>query len=197
MAACLRVLDEIETVDEAASVEDARAHAALPEATLVIIDRELPGAQNFVRGLRGSTRTHVIACTSRCDEQELLDVVQAGAMGLLVKETLTPEGLASAVRAAAAGTGVVAPELLSSLLEAFSRVSRDVLEPRGLSLGRLTDREQQVLSLIADGHPTREVARQLCYSERTVKNVLHDIVTKLNVRTRSQAVACAVREGLI
>jgi DNA-binding NarL/FixJ family response regulator len=62
---------------------------------------------------------------------------------------------------------------------------------------RLTDREQQVLALIADGHPTREVAQQLCYSERTVKNVLHDVVTKLNARSRSQAVAFAVREGLI
>jgi DNA-binding NarL/FixJ family response regulator len=62
---------------------------------------------------------------------------------------------------------------------------------------RLTDREQQVLALIADGHPTREVAERLCYSERTVKNVLHDVVTKLNARSRSQAVAFAVREGLI
>ena len=54
-----------------------------------------------------------------------------------------------------------------------------------------------MLSLIADGHPTREVAQRLCYSERTVKNVLHDAVTKLGVRSRSQAVAHAVRDGLI
>ena len=54
-----------------------------------------------------------------------------------------------------------------------------------------------LLALIAAGHPTREVAQQLCYSERTVKNVLHDVVTKLNARSRSQAVAFAVREGLI
>jgi DNA-binding NarL/FixJ family response regulator len=82
-----------------------------------------------------------------------------------------------------------------------SELLRDVLD--GLASGgkpvaaQLTDREQQVLSLIAEGHPTREVAEQLCYSERTVKNVLHDVVTKLNVRSRSQAVAHAVREGLI
>ena len=60
-----------------------------------------------------------------------------------------------------------------------------------------TEREQQVLALIAQGHPTREVALELSYSERTVKNVLHDVVTKLNARSRSQAVAHAVREGLI
>jgi DNA-binding NarL/FixJ family response regulator len=64
-------------------------------------------------------------------------------------------------------------------------------------LSRLTSREQEVLRLVAAGHPTREVARRLCYSERTIKNVIHDVVTKLNARTRSQAVAEAVREGLI
>ena len=62
---------------------------------------------------------------------------------------------------------------------------------------QLTSREQEVLRLVAAGHPTREVARRLCYSERTIKNVIHDVVTKLNARTRSQAVAEAVREGLI
>jgi DNA-binding NarL/FixJ family response regulator len=72
-----------------------------------------------------------------------------------------------------------------------------VLEPRGLSLTRLNAREQQVLRLVAEGLPIREVAVQLRYSERTIKNVIHDVVTKLNVRTRSQAVAQAVREGLI
>ena len=54
-----------------------------------------------------------------------------------------------------------------------------------------------MLRLVAAGHPTREVAQKLCYSERTIKNVIHDVVTKLNARTRSQAVAHAVREGLI
>jgi DNA-binding NarL/FixJ family response regulator len=76
-------------------------------------------------------------------------------------------------------------------------VSREVLEPRGLSLSWLTAREKQVLQLVAEGHPTREVASQLCYSERTIKNVIHDCVTKLHARSRSQAVAEAVRAGLI
>ena len=73
------------------------------------------------------------------------------------------------------------------------------LHPGGvnLRLSPLTSREQEVLRLVAAGHPTREVARRLCYSERTIKNVIHDVVTKLNARTRSQAVAEAVREGLI
>jgi DNA-binding NarL/FixJ family response regulator len=88
---------------------------------------------------------------------------------------------------------VVAPDLLGNLLKSVSAEGVNGRPP----LARLTEREQQVLALIAQGHPTREVAQELCYSERTVKNVLHDVVTKLNARSRSQAVAHAVREGLI
>ena len=87
----------------------------------------------------------------------------------------------------------MAPDLLGNLLKG---VTAEGLNGRP-TLARLTEREQQVLALIAQGHPTREVAQELCYSERTVKNVLHDVVTKLNARSRSQAVAHAVREGLI
>jgi DNA-binding NarL/FixJ family response regulator len=106
---------------------------------------------------------------------------RAGAAGFLCKETLTPDALRAAVRAAASGAVAVAQQALEARL----------------SLSRLTSREQEVLRLVAAGHPTREVARRLCYSERTIKNVIHDVVTKLNARTRSQAVAEAVREGLI
>ena len=87
------------------------------------------------------------------------------------------------------------PDLLEHLL-ANHQSNAEAAASRPVA-AKLTDREQQVLSLIAAGHPTREVAQELCYSERTVKNVLHDVVTKLNARSRSQAVAFAVREGLI
>jgi DNA-binding NarL/FixJ family response regulator len=197
LATCLCGLDEIGTIAEAESIADARDHPSLPEIDLVIVDHELPGTEGFVREVRNITAARVLVYTSRSDEDGLLGVIQAGAVGLMSKQSLTPDALAAGVRAAMTGAGVVAPELLGSLLAGLSRVARDVLEPRGLTLSRLTPREQQVLSMIADGHPTREVATELCYSERTVKNVLHDIVIKLNVRTRSQAVAFAVREGLI
>ena len=85
----------------------------------------------------------------------------------------------------------LAPDLLDRLLRGLAAT------PAPAAPGPLTDREQRVLTLIAAGHPTREVAQELCYSERTVKNVLHDVVIKLNARSRSQAVAHAVREGLI
>ena len=144
--------------------------------------------------MREATGARVIVCSSDGGAGRGAAAMQAGAVGYLRKDTLTPEALAAAVQAAANGTGVVTPELLGNLLRRH--------RARGARAGRapgaqLTDREQQVLALIAAGHPTREVAQELCYSERTVKNVLHDVVTKLNARSRSQAVAFAVREGLI
>jgi len=197
LASCLAAMEEVEEVAEAASVADALQNGALTGSDVVIVDHDLPGGHDFIRRVRETSAARVLVCSSRCDEHEVLGATQAGAVGYLCKDTLTPEALVTGVRAAASGAGVMAPEVLGNLLRGISRVSREVLEPRGLSLSRLTSREQEVLRLVAEGHPTREVARRLCYSERTIKNVIHDVVTKLNARTRSQAVAEAVRAGLI
>lgn len=197
LVACLNAIDDVAVVGEAATVEAALAHAALPEAEVVLVDHELPRGGEFIREMRCASRAKLVVCSSCSDEDEVLAAIQAGAVGYLCKDTLTPDVLSSGMRAAASGAGVMTPEVLGSLLRSVNRISEELLEPRGLSLSRLTDREQQVLSLVASGHPTREVATRLSYSERTIKNILHDIVTKLNARTRSQAVAQAVREGLI
>lgn len=190
LAACLELMPEVERVGHAESVAEAWEHAALLDADLVILDPAAAGSGEFI----GAVDTRVMVCSSDCAEESVLAALQAGAVGYLRKDTLTTETLGAAVKAAANGTGVMTPELLGSLLRGLSP---ETLEPGRPAVARLTDREQQVLALIAAGHPTREVALQLCYSERTVKNVLHDVVTKLNARSRSQAVAFAVREGLI
>jgi DNA-binding NarL/FixJ family response regulator len=197
LVSCLSAMEEVESVAEAASVGEAVQNGALAAADVVIVDHDLPGGHDFIRRVRETTGARVLVCSSRCDEHEVLTATQAGAVGYLCKDTLSPDALVAGVRAAANGAGVMAPEVLGNLLRGISRVSREVLEPRGLTLSRLTAREQEVLRLVAEGHPTREVARRLCYSERTIKNVIHDVVTKLNARTRSQAVAEAVRAGLI
>jgi len=195
LAASLARLDEVDTVAEGESVKDAWQIPALLESDLVIIDHEVLGAAEFIGQVRETIGASVLVCSSLADERLVLTSMQAGAAGLLSKDTLTPDTLAAGVRAAASGAGVVAPDVLSALL---SRGGRDGhVTERATLHSRLTEREQQVLTLIAEGHPTREVAEQLCYSERTVKNVLHDVTTKLNARSRSQAVAFAVREGLI
>ena len=196
LAASLELLEDVDSVAHAGSVREAWEDAALLSADIVLVETAMPGGRDFVGAVSESERSRVIVCTSECSENDVLAAIQAGAVGFLRKDTLTPESLAAAVRAAASGTGVVAPDLLGSLLRSLTP---EVLDSRSAAVGhaRLSDREQQVLALVAAGHPTREVAEQLCYSERTVKNVLHDVVTKLNARSRSQAVAFAVREGLI
>jgi DNA-binding NarL/FixJ family response regulator len=191
LVACLDRLDEVEAVADAESVRDAWEHPALFAADLVLVDPSLPGGGDFVGAVREATGASVIVCSSDTAQEAVVRAIQSGAVGYLRKDELTPEALGAAVRAAASGSGVLAGDLLASLV-----TNGDDAAKRPVA-AQLTDREQQVLSLIAAGHPTREVAQELCYSERTVKNVLHDVVTKLNARSRSQAVAFAVREGLI
>jgi DNA-binding NarL/FixJ family response regulator len=193
LASSLELLEAVDSVAHAGSIRDAWEHADLFGTDIVILDNAMDGGQDFISAVAESTGARVIVCTSVCTEDAVLACIQAGAVGFLRKDTLTPESLSDAVRAAASGAGVVAPDLLTALLRSISPDTLDI-KP---AAARLNEREQQVLALIAAGHPTREVAEQLSYSERTVKNVLHDVVTKLNARSRSQAVAYAVREGLI
>jgi DNA-binding NarL/FixJ family response regulator len=193
LVASLDRLDEMEIVCEADSLREAWEHPGLFACDIVLVDPSLSGGEDFVAAVREATGARVIVCSSDCGQDAVLAALQAGAVGYLRKDELTPETLATAVSAAANGTGVVSPDLLGRLLDGAASNGAD---SRPVA-ARLTDREQQVLTLIAAGHPTREVAQELSYSERTVKNVLHDVVTKLNARSRSQAVAFAVREGLI
>ena len=194
---CLTEHELIARVVEAGSIKEAWTDPAMRDVDLALVDHGLPGSLEFIRQLRDATSARAVACASNCPEADIVSTVAAGAIGVLDRATLSRESLSAAVQAAAAGAGYLDSGLLSTLMAGISRASRDVLEPRGISLARLSEREQQVLRLIADGHPVNEVARRLRYSERTIKSVIHDIVTKLSVRTRSQAVALAVREGLI
>jgi DNA-binding NarL/FixJ family response regulator len=99
--------------------------------------------------------------------------------------------------AAEEGHGTLPPDLLSTLLSQAGRFPRGEGPPRGLLLNGFTEREIEVLRLLAEGYDTAEVADRLAYSERTVKNVLHDVTSRFNLRNRCHAVAYAVRAGVI
>nr|WP_068155036.1 response regulator transcription factor [Rhodococcus phenolicus] len=131
------------------------------------------------------------------DDATLVAAAEGGISGLLRRSDATPDLLVRTIQRVVAGEGVVPPDVLGRLLGQVGALQRQVLAPRGLRFSGLSDREVQVLRLVADGHDTSEIAQQLCYSQRTVKNVLHDITTRLQLRNRSHAVAYAVREGLI
>lgn len=198
LVACLVGLDGVEAVEGAGSVAEARTGESLTEADLVLVDHEIEEALELVAELAHQKGTRVVVCSDSQSPELVRASIAAGAIGLLCKATLRPETLLAALLAAASGNGILAPGMLSALAGGPTAGH----EAPTLMLGSpiispLTEREHSVLALIADGRPTREVARELAYSERTVKNVLHDVVVKLGARSRSHAVAHAVRERLI
>jgi DNA-binding NarL/FixJ family response regulator len=192
IVACLAILPDVTSVGRAGSAAEALENIELYVADVAIVDPAMSGGLALMRSLSGDSGPALVACFERGDEELLLAAIDAGATGFLDRVTLTPDRLEASVRAAARGAGVMAPELLDTLCRGV--VERGGSRPRAPALN---ERERLVLRLVADGHQTREVAAELCYSERTIKNVLHDVVIKMNVRTRSQAVAQAVRQGMI
>jgi DNA-binding NarL/FixJ family response regulator len=170
---------------------------ALAKVAVIVTDIVDDTALRVLRAVQrgGVPRTVLVATV--LDDGALVAAAEAGASGLLRRADATPEGLVRVILRVAAGDGEVPPDLLARLLGQVGKLQRQVLAPRGLNFTGLSERERHVLRLVADGHDTGEIARSLCYSERTVKNVLHDITTRLQLRNRSHAVAYAMREGLI
>jgi DNA-binding NarL/FixJ family response regulator len=189
VAAQLRRRPEIELLES-----DVDGEAAVAVVVADEVDEE---AARTIRAIQRSGSTKVVAVLSRLDDGGVLAALEAGACGLLRREEAGPERLVTLIQAAANGDGSVPPDLLGGLLAQIGRLQRHVLAPRGLTISGLTTREVEVLRLVADGWDTAEIARRLCYSERTIKNVIHDVTARLALRNRAQAVAYAVREGLI
>jgi len=188
VAGQLRHRPEIQILDQ----QDAE------RAAVAVVVADVVGEETLrvLRGLRcGGAKLVVVA--TQLDDADLVAVVEVGVAGLVRRAEATPERLVQVIASAAAGDGAVPPDLLGRLLNQVGRLQRQVLGPRGLTFSGLAERELQVLRLVADGLDTAEIAVKLSYSQRTVKNVLHDITSRLQLRNRSHAVAYALRHGLI
>jgi DNA-binding NarL/FixJ family response regulator len=164
---------------------------------LVVADDVDVETTRTIRALRRRGVDRIALLVGRLDDAGLLAAVEAGVGGVLRRSEATPQNLGSAIRTLAAGEGLLPPDLLGRLIEQVGQLQRQVLAPRGLTFSGLTEREVSVLRLLADGHDTAEVGRQLFYSERTVKNIVHDLTSRLELRNRTHAVAYALRQGLI
>ncbi|EST37005.1 LuxR family transcriptional regulator [Streptomycetaceae bacterium MP113-05] len=138
-----------------------------------------------------------VLVTSRMDEQQLVSAAECGFIGVVRRSDATPDRLVQVITAVARGEGHVPADLLGPLLQRVGRLQGEVLQPRGLNLTGLSRREIEVLQFVAEGLGTADIARKMAYSERTVKNVLQAVMTRLNLRNRSHAVAYALRQGLI
>ncbi|MFD0274561.1 LuxR C-terminal-related transcriptional regulator [Kitasatospora sp. NPDC127111] len=139
----------------------------------------------------------VVLVVERMRESELLEAVECGVAAILWRREATAERLGRAVLAAARGEGDLPADLLGRLITQVGRLQRSVQGQPGHSPSGLSERESDVLRLVAEGFDTGEIAARLSYSERTVKNVLHGLTTRLQLRNRAHAVAHAVREGYI
>ncbi|EST31730.1 hypothetical protein M877_06225 [Streptomyces niveus NCIMB 11891] len=126
-----------------------------------------------------------------------MSAAECGAAGVVRRSESTPEHLVQVISTVARGEGHLPADLLGRLLEEVGRLQGQVLGPRGLHFTGLAPREVDVLRLVADGQDTAEIATRLGYSERTIKNILHSVMTRLQLRNRSHAVAYAMRQGLI
>ncbi|MFD8494729.1 response regulator transcription factor [Amycolatopsis sp. NPDC059657] len=151
-----------------------------------------------VAALRGVTAdVPVVLLVNGIKEPELLAAIECRVVAILPRAAAADERLGAAVHAAAADRAELPPNLLGPLVTHLERLHREVLRPNGLVAGRLTEREIDVLRLMADGLDTDEIARSLRYSERTVKNIIYAVTRRLSLRNRSHAVAYAMRAGVI
>lgn len=189
LRSALRTRPEIWLVDEDAG----------PTSTVALVaaDRLDERTARLLRGLHGHGYTRIVLVAGELADAEILTAVETGVCAVARRADSTPEMLVRLVTAAAAGEGALPPDLLGRLLNRVSRLQRNVLEPRGMRLGGITNREGEVLRLVASGLSTQEIAERLCYSPRTVKSILHDVTNRFQLRNRAHAVAYALREGLI
>jgi two-component system NarL family response regulator len=182
-----------EARDGAEAVE--RSAELLPD--VVLMDVRMPvcngiEAARRIRAAQPGVRTLMLAESE--DEDDLFAAIRAGAVGYLMKEVAIDE-IADAIRAVAAGNALVSPSLTTKLLAEFNAMSRRLEEEHDSR--HLTNRELEVLRLVARGMPNKDIAGELVISENTVRNHVRNILEKLQVRSRVEAAMYAVRERLV
>jgi DNA-binding NarL/FixJ family response regulator len=204
IAVCVATADPLSRAGTIAQLRGAGGIVLIDEeeldsgaVALVVADEVDADTARTIRSLRRRGVDKVALLVTRLDDNGLLIAVEAGVGGVLRRSTATPHNLVAAIRAVAAGEGALPPDLLGRLLEQVGHLQRRVLAPRGLTFSGLTDREVSVLRLLAEGLDTAEVGQRLFYSERTVKNIIHDVTSRLDLRNRTHAVAYAIKQGLI
>nr|WP_202490447.1 response regulator transcription factor [Streptomyces sp. SID8381] len=188
----LEVQDDIEVVGEAADGAEgvARAEELRPDVVLMDVKMPVLDGVEALRRLRDlGNGARVLIVTSFTEQRTVVPALRAGAAGYVYKD-VDPEALAGAIRSVHAGHILLQPEVAGALLsqeEAQSGLGRG---------GSLTEREREVLGLIADGRSNREIARALVLSEKTVKTHVSNILMKLDLADRTQAALWAVRHGV-
>lgn len=195
----LEAEDDIEVVAEAEDGEDAVEKAVEFVPDVVLMDVRMPGVDGIEATRRIAEKVptaKILMLTVSDEEEDLYEAIKAGATGYLLKE-VSIEEVAPAARAVVAGQSLISPSMASKLLGEFSNLAKRAEERTAVPTPRLTERELEVLRLVAQGKSNREIAGDLYISENTVKNHVRNILEKLHLHTRMEAVMYAVREKLL
>lgn len=194
VASVLRFRDDLEMVSVSSLTDPDQNPTSRPDVAVLVaetVDRDTIARIRSVR----QTGTRVVVLVRDLNTSSVLDTVNAGASAIVRRVEATDERLTEAIRVSAVGDGSLPRDLTNRLLHqvgasgaSSDEVARDT---------SLTHRELRILRLLADGLSTLEIARELAYSERTIKQAVHTMTTRLSLRNRSHAVAFAVRKGLI
>jgi len=191
LAAFLRAMEGMQLVGEAANGEEALRLARELQPDVVLMDIKMPVMDGVeaTRAIRACCpRTQVVVLTSFVEDELVPHALEAGAIGYLLKNVSHQE-LAAAIRQAARWQSVLSPEATQALVEATVRKS-PLIEA-------LTPREMQVLALMAEGLTNLQIGQQLGITESTIKSHVSTIIAKLGVASRTEAVALALRHGLV
>jgi two-component system NarL family response regulator len=193
----LGVEDDIEVVGEAGDGVAATDLAASAVPDVILMDVRMPkrsGIEACVAIKEVAPTARIIMLTVSDEEADLYDAVKNGASGYLLKDSSIDE-VAQAIRVVADGQSLISPSMAIKLLDEFKQMSRT--DRQQVPSPRLTDRELEVLKLVAQGLNNREIAKRLFISENTVKNHVRNILEKLQLHSRMEAVMYAVREKLL
>jgi DNA-binding NarL/FixJ family response regulator len=191
--------EDIDIVGEASDGQEAidRTVELLPD--VVLMDVRMPRVSGIEACAAIKTQvpsTRIIMLTMSDEESDLYEAVKAGANGYLLKE-ISIEEVADAIRAVVEGQSLISPSMASKLLSEFNALAKRAEEKQNIPAPKLTDRELEVLKLVAQGMSNKEIADDLFISENTVKNHVRNILEKLQLHSRMEAVMYAMREKLL
>jgi len=192
LAMVLEAEGDITAVGVATTLEQARAMIVSAQPDVLLLDHRMPdgdgvAAIGSLRSLRPSIG--VVVLTASSADHVVLAAIEAGASGFLSK-TRSLDEVTAAVRAAAAGESVISPEMLARLLPRFGRSSPHAVD-------ELTEREREVLALVAEGLSNAAIAERLVVSVHTVRNHIASLSGKLGAHSKLEALSIAVRRGLL
>lgn len=199
----LSVWPDLEVVGEAGNGQEALDTAARLKPDVVLMDLRMPvldGVAATRRLLEKMPQVKIIVLTTFDDDDHVFDGLRAGAVGYLLKD-VPSEKLVEAIRAAAAGQSFLQPSVAAKVVAEFTRLTavaqETAVSPQNTLIEPLSEREQEILALVATGASNKEIASELFIAEGTVKNHVTNILGKLGVRDRTQAALKAREIGLI